>query len=291
MTKSDAWPLGAIGFILIVSVLWWLMALGSVQDAPEWLERARSVCFNVGETGLPDTKGWLLLVGQPPAMIALLMVGWGNEVRASLGRLTSRARGRAALTFVAMALLTGLALAAARVAEARIPEIAFGRDEAAPDTYPRIDRTWPESEGLLGQSGPFDLDVLGGRAALVTFAFGHCATICPVIVRQTIEVRRRLGRDVSIVVITLDPWRDTPNRLEGLVGQFGLDPERDFVVSGPVDAVNAALDAWNIPRERDSQSGDVTHPALVYMVEADGTVAYASTGGIVQMESLARRLR
>jgi len=292
MTKDDVWPLGAISFILVVSVLWWVLALGSVQGAPEWLERTRAVCFNITESGLPDVKGWLLLIGQPPAMLTVLMVGWSKEVRESIGRLASRASGRAAMLGVVVALMTGLALAGARVADARIPEIAFGSDEPAPETYPRLDRSWPESAGLLAQAGvSFDLDALGGRAAFVTFAFGHCMTICPVVVHQAREVRSRLSRDVAIVVITLDPWRDTPARLDGLVEQFELDPERDFVVSGPVDAVNAVLDDWNMPRERDELTGDITHPGIVYMVEPDGTVAYASTGGVLQMESLARRLR
>lgn len=46
-----------------------------------------------------------------------------------------------------------------------------------------------------------------------------------------------------------------------------------------------------MPRERDEVTGDITHPGIVYMVEPDGTVAYGSTGGVLQMTSLAARLR
>ena len=72
--------------------------------------------------------------------------------------------------------------------------------------------------------------------------------------------------------------------------QFELDPELDFVVSGSVDDVTAALDAWQIPRERDEATGDVTHPAIVYLIDQEGTLAFASTGGVRQMVSLAQRL-
>ena len=65
--KQDRWPLGATGFILAVSAAWWGFALFGVAGAPEWVARARAVCFNITETGLPDAKGWLLLLGQPPA--------------------------------------------------------------------------------------------------------------------------------------------------------------------------------------------------------------------------------
>jgi hypothetical protein len=42
---------------------------------------------------------------------------------------------------------------------------------------------------------------------------------------------------------------------------------------------------------RDEQTGDVVHPALVYLMEPDGTLAYASTGAMGQLKELAARLR
>jgi len=290
--RRDLWPLGAIGFILAVSAAWWTLALWSVPGAPEWLERARTVCFNITESGLPDAKGWLLLVGQPPTMLAVLVVGWPDRVRSSLRRLLSTAPGRAVSITTAATVVAGLALAGARVLDARPPEITFGADEPAPETYPRLDRAWPAATGLVDQHGAtFDLGSLEGRAAMVTFAFGHCETICPLVVHQARAARQRLERDMAIVVLTVDPWRDTPGRLAALVEQFDLDAERDFLVGGPVEAVTSAIDAWNVPRTRDELTGDITHPGIVYLVEPDGTVAYGSTGGLVQMLSLAERLR
>jgi protein SCO1/2 len=291
LTRRDIWPLGAVGFILTVSVAWWTLALWSVPGAPDWLERTRAVCFNLTETGLPDAKGWLLLVGQPPTMLAMLAVGWGREVRESLGRLVRVPGGRLLTLGVLVGLLSGLALAGATVADARIPAVAWTTDEAAPETYPRLDRAWPATPGLVDQRArPFDRGSLGGRPAFVTFAFGHCETLCPAVVHQVRATRLELAGDWPIVVLTLDPWRDTPGRLSALIQQFELDPEHDFVVSGQVDDVNRALDAWGIPRERDEVTGDVTHPGLVYLVDSDGMLRYASTGGVRQMVSLAGRM-
>lgn len=293
MRKEDAWPVGAIGFILIVSAAWWGFALWGAPGAPEWAERTRAVCFNLSESGLPDAKGWLLLLGQPPTMLLMLFVGWGEDVRGALSRLVSSQRGRLGALAVMTSVMTGLALSGARVMDARASEVTFvdGADEPAPETYPRIDRVWPSSEGLVAQDGAaFDVDRLGGKPALVTFAFGHCVTLCPAVVHQARAVRVETGLDLSIVVLTLDPWRDTPSRLPSLVEQYGLDASRDFVVGGSIEDVNAALDRWNMPHERDEQTGDIIHPAIVYMVDSGGTVAYASTGGVVQMISLAERL-
>ncbi len=291
LSRRDIWPLGAVGFVLAVSAAWWTLALWSVPGAPEWLERTRAVCFNLTETGLPDAKGWLLLFGQPPTMIAMLVVGWGTEVKASLGRVARSGPGRMAALGVATVTVTGLALAGRTVVRAQLPEVAWGIDAPAPETYPRLDRIWPEHPGLVDQNGAeFGVARLEGRPTLVTFAFGHCATLCPAIVHQARATRLELGNEWRIAVITLDPWRDTPSRLRRLVEQFELDPESDFVVSGEVDAVNAALDDWGIPRDRDETTGDVTHPGLVYLVNGSGTLAFASTGGIEQMVSLGLRV-
>ncbi len=298
LRPKDRWPLGAVGFILAVSGAWWGFALFAVPGAPEWLDRARAVCFNITETGLPDPKGWLLLLGQPPAMLALLYAGWGTEVRGALGRLAASTGGRRLLGGTALVVMAGLALAGIRVAGARIPPPVlppgFGPDaaEALPETYPRLDRPWPGTPGLVDQRGePFSLKSLGGRRAFVTFAFGHCKTICPLVVHNSRRARLVAERETAVAVFTLDPWRDTPGRLPVLAAQFGLDPERDFVVGGPVEEVNAALDAFGMARERDPRTGDMIHPSLVYLVERDGTLAYGSTGAASHLVQLAARLR
>ena len=46
------------------------------------------------------------------------------------------------------------------------------------------------------------------------------------------------------------------------------------VLSGEVDAVTAALDGFNVPWQRNEANGDVVHPALVYVIDAEGRIAY-----------------
>jgi cytochrome oxidase Cu insertion factor (SCO1/SenC/PrrC family) len=51
----------------------------------------------------------------------------------------------------------------------------------------------------------------------------------------------------------------------------------------------AALDAWNIPRSRDLQTGDIVHPALVYVIDPEGRIAYALQGDPDALVELVRR--
>lgn len=294
----------ALAVLLLATVVWWALALWPVPgEAPEWLARARSVCFNTRENGLPDASGWLLLIGQPLGMLAALMVGWGRPVRAGIAWLGASAAGRTLLVSACVMLLAGLAAAGVRVGSAQ-QDASFAlsgpwADELPPDTYPRLDRPAPGLD-LVDQSGSrLGVDDLRGRIALVTFAFGHCETVCPAVVRQTLEAQARLRERAAagearadqvprVVVVTLDPWRDTPSRLPHLAQHWKVD-EDAHLLSGEVADVERVLDGWNVARQRDANSGDVTHPPLVYILDAEGRIAYASTGGVAALVSLAER--
>lgn len=292
--RRDVWPLGAMAFLLLTTAAWWALALWPMPDAtPGWLLRARDVCFNTTDTGLPDRSGWILLIGEPLGMLGVLMVAWGAEVRAAVIRLLSSVPGRVVAMGTAGLVAFGLGAAVTRVADARIPEPELVAVEWAPETYPRLDGEWVHAEGLVDQTGqPFTLASLQGRRAVVTFAYAHCTTICPLLVRAALDARDSVSGevDLAVVALTLDPWRDTPARLPDMAARWGLAPG-DFVLSGDVAAVEAALDAWNVPRDRDERTGELAHPALTFLVEEDGTVAYATAGSREQIAALARRLR
>ena len=218
----------ALAGLLVVTVAWWALALWPVEGVPPgWLERARAVCFNAGPSGLPDTSGWLLLVGQPIGMLAVLMVIAGDAVRAALRRAFASPAGLLGIAVAAGVLVGGVVLAVVRVVDA--PRDAEWLEAAAarvPASYPRLDRPLPEVEGLVDHRGDvFGWERVAGRPALLTFGFGHCTTVCPLTVMAAREVQDRFrveGREMALVVITLDPWRDTPARLPALARQFHL---------------------------------------------------------------------
>ena len=291
----------ALGCLAAITAGWWALALWPAPGgAPEWLERARWVCFNARPDGLPDASGWLLLVGQPIGMLAVLLAGWGTQLRRDLGRLAARSGGRLVLAGATALFAVGLGAAGARVALASRPgSPALAADELPPASYPRVDRDAPEL-GLVGQSGErVDLASLRGRPAFVIFAFAHCESVCPLVVRQAVEAQRMLReragagglppeRVPRVVVVTLDPWRDTPSRLPHLASAWGLG-EDGFALSGAVAEVNSVLDRWGVARERNTATGDVAHPALVYVLGPEGRIAFASTGGSAALAELALR--
>ena len=270
------------GFVawLAITVAWWTLAFAPLPDPPDWLTQTRAVCFGTLPNGLPDTWGWGSLIVSPLAMLAILVAVWGRDLRVSLRRLMDSRLGLAALVLMAAVPLAGVHWVGFRVLEVRRADRAFDAPfvaEALPAEYPVGSQPAP-GLGLVDQTGALvTIESLLGRPVLVTFAFGHCQTICPVVVKTVREAARELGpEDVSVVVVSLDPWRDTPSSLAHLASMWELDQlPRASILTGEVDEVLAVLDAWNMPIQRDTRTGDITHPGLITVLDADGTRAYS----------------
>lgn len=257
-------------FWTLTTAAWvWLALAPAPESAPEWLMRTREVCFGTLETGLPDVHGWISLAAPIPMLIALLVL-MGSELRDQLRSLSRSFLGK----FLAAALLLAppgtLSYVAFRVAEAP-------RLQAAPEMgplpvdYPLEDQPCPEFR-LQDQKGRWrGKGDLAGRVSLLTFAYAHCQTVCP----GLIENFRRVARDTGAraVVVTLDPRRDTCGSLTGLAHYWEL-PEGSWLLGGEVDEVESALKAFGVTFDRDQKTGEIVHPALVYVLDREGHIRY-----------------
>ena len=253
----------------LVTAAWWVLALYPAASAPEWMIRTRFVCFGAPPGGLPDAAGWILLAGQPVGMLATLFAGWGGAVRRDLRWLASRRSGKLALGLTAAGMTWGAASVVSVVRSTNAGDrFAINDPAPAPRTVDVPDLR------LIDQHGrTFDLRSLTGGPVLVSFAFAHCETMCPTAIRELLRIRAESGRgDIPIVVVTVDPWRDVPSRLASIAEAWKLSPG-DRVLSGSVDDVNTALDAWGIGRTRDESTGEVIHSVAAFLVQPGGTAA------------------
>lgn len=278
----------ALFAILVITAAWWALALYPLAaDAPAWVARTRAACFGNIDNALPSAGGWLLLIGEPIGMLGTLAIVWGDALREDARLLFARSWGRALLFVVAASLLFGLHTAGKRVTAAirasRLETFAVGSFGSQPV---RLNVAAPALR-LTNQRGKaFALSELRGRSAIVTFAFAHCADVCPTVVHQLREARTASGRgDVPIVIVTLDPWRDTPSRLPSIATQWQLDSS-DVLLSGSVEQVNTILDEWSIGRSRDLKTGVVSHAPVAYVVGPNGTLIARLDGGFDRIREL-----
>jgi cytochrome oxidase Cu insertion factor (SCO1/SenC/PrrC family) len=268
----------ALGAIVAITASWWALALWPVDStAPEWLLRTREVCFGSTAESLPNAGGWLLLIGQPAGMVALLIAVWGTELRAGMALAMSRAAGQVTVGVVSAVLVAGLGGVVVRVRTAGLEPFAAGPAATAAQLT-RVNDAAP-ALALTDQTGrEVTLESSRGQPVIVAFAFAHCETVCPLVVADVMTARRRLGDEAPrVLIVTLDPWRDTPSRLASIARQWGLDDEA-HVLSGAPDEVERTLNGWRVPRVRNEKTGDISHPSIVYVIGADGRIAYVVSG-------------
>lgn len=133
----------------------------------------------------------------------------------------------------------------------------------------------PAVQGAVDQHGkPFNIEDYRGKVVFLYFGYTHCPDACPATLDEFMEAKELLGKDadnVAFVMITVDPSRDTPERLAEYLEFW--DPEF-YGVSMPQEETETVARAWNVDftyRDKNSQGGYlVDHSVSSYVIDKDG---------------------
>ncbi|MBI5905090.1 MAG: SCO family protein [Deltaproteobacteria bacterium] len=108
--------------------------------------------------------------------------------------------------------------------------------ESRPVQVKLVDRT------LLTQDGKpvrFRTDVVGDRIVVIDTFFTTCGLICPILGAILMELQEkvgdRLGGEVALVSISVDPGTDIPPRLKAYAEQWEARPGWIFLTGGKPD--------------------------------------------------------
>src|SRR5260221_10296815 len=90
-----------------------------------------------------------------------------------------------------------------------------------------------------GQTLRFYDDLLRGKIVLINFMYTECGDICPGMTQNLADVQKllgdRVGRDIFMYSFTLQPERDTPERLKEYAETFDVKPGWLFLTGAPAD--------------------------------------------------------
>jgi protein SCO1/2 len=152
---------------------------------------------------------------------------------------------------------------------------------AAPPAEPRVATLLPgglelPEFSLLDHTGsPVDRHVFDGHWNLVFFGFTHCPDICPLTLQVLASARAQLAEEAfeplpRIVLVSVDPERDTPEKLAQYVGYFG---DETLGITGDLAEMRkltAALGIWFEKTAQDGNNYAVDHSAAVLLIGPDG---------------------
>ena len=129
---------------------------------------------------------------------------------------------------------------------------------------------------LLDQDGmPVDRSVFVGQWDVVFFGFTHCPDICPATMTMLAQAKRELisqgqGPLPRIVLVSVDPERDTPEAMARYIGYFG---EGNLGLTGELGEIGKLTGALGIYFQKADTEGDsygVDHSTVVLVIDPQG---------------------
>jgi protein SCO1/2 len=132
---------------------------------------------------------------------------------------------------------------------------------------------------LTSQTGePVSLSDLRGKVVLLYFGYTFCPDACPTTLAELKKAKAALGtagEDLQVVMVSVDPERDTPQALGKYLAAF--DPT--FLgLTGSEEAILAAATPLGIYYARNEGS-----PATGYLVDHTTTVAAIDRDGYLRI--------
>jgi protein SCO1 len=128
---------------------------------------------------------------------------------------------------------------------------------------------------LTDQTGrPTSLDDYRGRPVLLFFGFTHCPDVCPLTLQRLTRVRDSLGRrgrDIAILLVTVDPARDTPEVMAEYVARFGHGVTG---LTGSASHVEAARTGYGVYAVR-AQGAGTGHDGMDHGGAGHGGIAHS----------------
>jgi protein SCO1/2 len=119
---------------------------------------------------------------------------------------------------------------------------------------------------------------LRGKPVLLAMIYTHCTSVCPLSVSEMKRVEAR-HPDVRLVLVSLDPAKDSPARLADYAKERGLSPDRWLLLTGSESDVRDLAATIGI-RYRRISADDLAHSNILTLLDRDGRVVRQGNGVI-----------
>ncbi len=164
----------------------------------------------------------------------------------------------AGATIVLLGILAFLLLSDPGANSSRVPATRFAggiRPESPPVRFALRDQ-----DGKL-----ITASSLRGQPVIVAFMYSTCQNDCPTMAQQIRGALDRLGTDVPVVAISVDPANDTPESAQQFVAAQHLGGRMNFLL-GSEQTLQPVWREFGIEPQKTGRE----HTAIVVLLDADG---------------------
>ncbi|CAH2714299.1 SCO1 protein [Neobacillus rhizosphaerae] len=141
--------------------------------------------------------------------------------------------------------------------------------------------TIPAKVSLINQNGdPYNFGKDKTKLKLIEFIYTHCPDICPTTTQKMVALKKDLvkngvfGKNIEFITITIDPYRDTPEILQGYMQGFGIKNDDDWLfltgdqknIKNEQGKIKQVTDALQF-QFKDPGNGQFVHSTFIYLVD------------------------
>ena len=141
---------------------------------------------------------------------------------------------------------------------------------------------------LTGGNGDVSLSDFRGKLVLIYFGYTFCPDICPATLGNVNQALKEIGakaEDVQLIMVSLDPQRDTPEKLEQYVAHFNPT----FIgITGTQEQVDTVTSLYGIFYEKkegsEATSYLIDHTATLMVIDREGYLKLVFPFGVTADE-------
>ena len=137
-------------------------------------------------------------------------------------------------------------------------------------------RNLPDVQMLDQDGQPVVINELKGKWSLLFFGYTFCPDICPTTLAQLRQIKSELPKEavdnLQVILVSVDPNRDTPQQLKQYLGYFDKDFKGLTASSVPdLQKLANAVSIPFIPADTSKPNYTVDHSGNLAVIGPDGT--------------------
>ena len=139
-----------------------------------------------------------------------------------------------------------------------------------------ISSEWTTQDNRIAKLADFK-----NKAIVAAMIFTNCQSACPRITGDIQRIEAAIPKDklkdVSFVLITMDPARDTPEQLTAFAKEHQLDLKRWTLLTGSESDVLEIANVLNV-RISKTSAGNFDHSNIIHIINSKGNIVYQQIG-------------
>lgn len=136
----------------------------------------------------------------------------------------------------------------------------------------QVESTWINQMGA-----ELTLEALSGRIQIVAMTYTSCEMSCPRIVAAMKDIERQVGGNVGLVLISIDPERDSPPTLLAYSEKMGLEEGSWNLLTGTPDDILEIAALLGV-RYQKMPDGEFAHSNIITILNEEGVIVHQQNG-------------